>query len=183
MPETREFKVPNPEWAEWDAGGRAGPAPKRQRVITLHGISPHPIEPKDFTASGLPSVSSLILRNFVGGAGRATQLLERHDEILAQQPAGEARDTQLAAVQEQGAKLCGDCLAAFGGGREGLQAASAIDALCEAGAINTLLSGFILPLQARGWPPVPRQLPVRSPLPPSSREATCAGERGGCTAP
>ncbi|KAK3279840.1 hypothetical protein CYMTET_12292 [Cymbomonas tetramitiformis] len=36
---------------------------------------------------------------------------------------------------------------AFNGGREGLSACSAIDALCEMAAIDTLLSNFIIPLQ------------------------------------
>jgi DNA polymerase-1 len=36
---------------------------------------------------------------------------------------------------------------AFGGAREGIEAAAAIDALCEASAVGTLLSSFILPLQ------------------------------------
>lgn len=36
---------------------------------------------------------------------------------------------------------------AFGGGTSGLHACSAVDALCEVGAIDTLLSNFIVPLQ------------------------------------
>lgn len=36
---------------------------------------------------------------------------------------------------------------AFGGGTAGLRACAAVDALCEVGAIDTLLSNFIIPLQ------------------------------------
>jgi DNA polymerase-1 len=41
----------------------------------------------------------------------------------------------------------GTLYAAFGGGTAGLRACAAVDALCEVGAIDTLLSNFIIPLQ------------------------------------
>ncbi|KAL0051060.1 hypothetical protein WJX82_001248 [Trebouxia sp. C0006] len=48
---------------------------------------------------------------------------------------------------EASQKGYGKAYAAFKGGREGLEACAAIDALCELGAIDTLLSNFIKPLQ------------------------------------
>lgn len=44
-------------------------------------------------------------------------------------------------------KGVGTLYAAFGGGREGLEASAAVDSLCELAAIDTLLSAFIVPLQ------------------------------------
>eukprot|EP00884_Botryococcus_braunii_P003367 jgi/Botrbrau1/13030/Bobra.0389s0021.1 len=49
--------------------------------------------------------------------------------------------------REAAAKGLGKMYIAFGGGREGLEACAALDALCEVGAIDTLLSNFIIPLQ------------------------------------
>lgn len=49
--------------------------------------------------------------------------------------------------QEAKAKGYGKFYAAFGGQKEGLEACAAIDAICEVGAIDTLLSNFIIPLQ------------------------------------
>jgi hypothetical protein len=45
------------------------------------------------------------------------------------------------------AQVCGRAFGAFGGGRKGLEACAALDALCDISAIDTLLSSFILPLQ------------------------------------
>ena len=48
---------------------------------------------------------------------------------------------------EAKAKGYGKLYAAMGGGREGLEACVAVEALCEVNAIEKLLSGFIVPLQ------------------------------------
>jgi hypothetical protein len=50
---------------------------------------------------------------------------------------------------EAASKGYGKLYATFGGGREGLEACAAVEALCEVGAIDKLLSAFIVPLQVR----------------------------------
>lgn len=141
VPLERAFKMPSPEWAAWDAGGRQGKAPRKQATVLLHGIvHPGPLVAATHTASGLPSCSSLTLRALVGKPGLAAELLARWDDTAADQA---VRD----ATEALAAKQCGGVYAAFGGGREGLRAAAAVDALCEASAVDTLLTNFILPLQ------------------------------------
>ncbi|KAL3138383.1 hypothetical protein ABBQ32_006185 [Trebouxia sp. C0010 RCD-2024] len=56
-------------------------------------------------------------------------------------------ETSAEMEEEANKKGYGRAYAAFGGGRDGLEACAAIDALCELGAIDTLLSNFIKPLQ------------------------------------
>jgi len=152
VPLQRAFKVPNPDWMNWSAGSHEDKAPPKQKTITLSSIVKEPLEPVEYTASGLPSVSSIVLRSLVGKSGSAGELLKRWDAAAssetwsAERPRLEQEvDTfcQNLKKAETGVTLP----AAFGGGREGLEAAAAIDALCEASAVATLLSGFILPLQ------------------------------------
>lgn len=49
--------------------------------------------------------------------------------------------------QEASDKGFGKAYAAFGGGKEGLEACVALEALCEMSAIEKLLTAFIIPLQ------------------------------------
>lgn len=149
VPLEREFKVPNPEWETWEHNGREGKAPKKQKAILLRGLVSHPIVPPAFTASGLPSVSSITLRAMVGKQGTAAELLERWDKAQSENGTEENRMIATAAIGADGEKRCGGIYRAFGGGRDGLEAAAAVDALCEASAVDTLLTNFILPLQAR----------------------------------
>lgn len=142
VPLHRDFKILNPEWEAWDTGGRVGKAPKKQKTISLHGVVPNALEPTSRTASNLPSVSSLTLRALVGKPGTAAELLKLWD---AAQFEGNA--VAVGQVEADAGKQCGTIFSAFGGGREGLEAAQAIDALCEASTVDTLLTNFILPLQ------------------------------------
>ncbi|KAL0038670.1 hypothetical protein WJX79_002562 [Trebouxia sp. C0005] len=72
-------------------------------------------------------------------------------EPAKQHSAGVAISTAIQSASQMDAEASqkgyGKAYAAFKGGREGLEACAAIDALCELGAIDTLLSNFIKPLQ------------------------------------
>lgn len=50
-------------------------------------------------------------------------------------------------TEEKLKKQCGTAFDAFGGGKDGVEACAAIDALNDVAAIDTLLSNFIIPLQ------------------------------------
>ena len=76
------------------------------------------IPPINFTATGWPAVSHDVLQKLAGS------VLDEKDE-----PNGTAYQF-------------------FGEGQSGLEACRAIDALCRASSIDTMLSNFIVPLQA-----------------------------------
>jgi hypothetical protein len=147
VPVEREFKVVSPEWEQWDTGGRQGPAPKKQKPFTLCRITKQQLDPLVFTASGMPSTSGLALRALVGKPGTAAKLLERW--AASESATGAQREAELLAVRKDAESRIPLIYKAFGGERIGLEAAAAIDALCEASAIETLLTNFILPLQVR----------------------------------
>ena len=145
VPPEREFKVPNDEWVSWDAAGREGKAPKKQRTITLRGIVSPALKPTVLTSSGLPSTSADAMRGLVGKPGTAADLLKQWDAAAA---AG-ADAKALAAIAKTARDRLGEVYTAFGGQRAGIEAGAAIDSLCDASAVETLLSNFILPLQVR----------------------------------
>lgn len=99
------------------------------------------VQVKNKTDTGLPSVNSLTLRELCGKPGRAAELLTEYDAAESD----DARSGVLAVAQ----KSLGSAYDAFGAGRDGVEACAAIDALCESNAVEKLLSGFIIPLQAR----------------------------------
>lgn len=144
VPPSRLFKVPNDEWEAWDRDGRTGPAPKKQRTIELRGITTPPLTPTVFTTSGLPSTSSVVLRSLVGKTGTAAALLQQWDDASASEDA----EAAIKVVGLDAKKRLGEVYTAFGSARPGIEAAAALDALCEASAIETLLTNFILPLQS-----------------------------------
>jgi DNA polymerase-1 len=141
----REFKVPNDEWVRWDAAGREGKAPKKQRTITLRGIVSPALKPTVLTSSGLPSTSATAMRGLVGKPGTAADLLKQWDAAVASGADAKA----LAAIAKTARDRLGEVYTAFGGQRAGIEAGSAIDSLCDASAVETLLTNFILPLQVR----------------------------------
>ena len=49
-----------------DSAGREGKAPKKTMKVALHGITLKPIQVQTFTATGLPAVSSVVLRALAG---------------------------------------------------------------------------------------------------------------------
>ena len=144
VPYEKEFKYVTPEWEEWDRTGREGKAPKKNGVFVLHGICKSPIEVTEsiLTETKLPSTSIKTLRAMAGKATAAADVLKRWD---AAEAAGDEEEKKK--VHEAAINTCKILYNAFGGGRAGLEAAVAIDALCEAAAVETLLTNFIIPLQ------------------------------------
>jgi DNA polymerase I len=133
---TREFTQESQEWLEWDANGRVGKAPKKTTKITLHGIYDKPLQVMTYTATGLPAVSSVVLRQLAGKPGAAREVCDTWDTL----PEKEKKN-------EKPSKICGTAYLAFGRGYEGVRACAAIDALNDLAAVDTLLSNFIIPLQ------------------------------------
>ncbi|QDZ19172.1 DNA polymerase I [Chloropicon primus] len=129
----RVFKVPN-ETGFIEEGKKK---PKKNIDIELHGLwgkdvrSPLPVE--HTTPSGWPGANTPMLRGLAGTQGVAKKLLRENTSDLSEK---EAKELGL-----------GTAYTAFGGGREGLRACAAMDALCDVAAIDTLLSNFIIPLQ------------------------------------
>ena len=145
VPLEREFKVPNDEWVRWDAAGREGKAPKKQRTIMLRGIVSPALKPTVLTSSGLPSTSADAMRGLVGKPGTAADLLKQWDAAVASGADAKA----LEAIAKTARDRLGEVYTAFGGQRAGIEAGAAIDSLCDASAVETLLTNFILPLQVR----------------------------------
>ncbi|KAK9839857.1 hypothetical protein WJX81_006741 [Elliptochloris bilobata] len=136
---------------------------------------PCPLVPDVYTPSGWPAVSTPVLRALAGKPGAAKKALAELDGANLAVPEGEVpveemmADPAVAALAAAGdggdalatlsadanpadladwpKKGYGHLYAAFGGGRAGLEACAAVDALCEVGAIDTLLSNFMRPLQ------------------------------------
>jgi len=133
---TREFTQESQEWLEWDANGREGKAPKKTSKITLHGRTKRPLPVLTYTATGLPAVSSVVLRQLAGKPGAAREICDNWDSL----PEADKKNEKLS-------KICGTAFEAFGRGFEGARACAAIDALNDLAAVDTLLSNFIIPLQ------------------------------------
>ena len=133
---TREFTQESTEWLEWDKAGREGKAPKKTMKLALHGITKKPIQVMTYTATGLPAVSSVVLRALAGKPGAARSIMDNWDELPDEEK-----------TEEKLKKQCGTAFDAFGGGKDGVEACAAIDALNDVAAIDTLLSNFIIPLQ------------------------------------
>jgi len=133
---TREFTQESTEWLEWDRSGREGKAPKKTMKLALHGITKKPIQVMTYTATGLPAVSSVVLRALAGKPGAARSIMDNWDELPDEEK-----------TEEKLKKQCGTAFDAFGGGKDGVEACAAIDALNDVAAIDTLLSNFIIPLQ------------------------------------
>ena len=133
---TREFTQESTEWLEWDRAGREGKAPKKTMKLALHGITKKPIQVMTYTATGLPAVSSVVLRALAGKPAAARSIMDNWDELPDEEK-----------TEEKLKKQCGTAFDAFGGGKDGVEACAAIDALNDVAAIDTLLSNFIIPLQ------------------------------------
>jgi hypothetical protein len=146
VPPERVFQVPNTDG--YKEPGKEEKPPKKNRPVRLHGLrvnnKPVKLQPDTFTASGLPAASTPVLKALAGKNPR--ELLNQLDAVDAD-AADAAEATE--AILQKAAKVCGRAFDAFGGGRRGLEACAAFDALCDIAAIDTLLSSFILPLQVR----------------------------------
>ena len=119
-------------------------APRKNVAFRLQCIADTPIESINRTATGLPSVNTLTLRVLCGRPGSAAALLKEYTKLNDE---GDASGAKKLLVGAAGA--CGTAFGAFREPLEGLKACAALDALCETAAIEKLLSGFIVPLQAR----------------------------------
>ena len=91
---------------------------KRYREVTIRSLG---LKPTKYTAAGLPATSMDVLRDLAGPLAIDGQGLDPNQH--------------------------GKAYEYFGGGKAGLRACSALDALCRMGSIDTMLSSFILPLQ------------------------------------
>ena len=129
----RTFKVPN-EIGFIEEGKKK---PKKNIDIELHSLwgkdVPSPLPVEHTTPSGWPGANTPVLRNLAGTPGAAKKLLKEEKYDLSEQ---EAEKLGL-----------GKAFKNFGGGKEGVRACAAMDALCDVAAIDTLLSNFIIPLQ------------------------------------
>ena len=168
VPIERVFKVPNEDGYIEPGKTRA----KKQREITLHGVwgprVPSPLTPAVRTPSGAPAVSTPVLRALAGRPGAAKRALAGDgavegvpldddltppdtpataDDDGAPAPPPSVTAAPASLAHEADALGVGPLYAAFDGGRPGLEACAAVDALVEAAAIDTLLSNFITPLQ------------------------------------
>ena len=133
----REFAMVSPEWTAWDEGGREGKAPKKGAKFTLHGVTKRDLAVPVYTATGLPAVSSVVLRSLAGRPGAAREIVDTWDALTNAEKTNDALK-----------KRCGAAYDAFGGGYDGAEACAAVDALNDVAAIDTLLSNFIIPLQS-----------------------------------
>ena len=127
----------SPEWTAWDEGGREGKAPKKGAKFTLHGVTKRDLAVPVYTATGLPAVSSVVLRSLAGRPGAAREIVDTWDALTDAEKTNDALK-----------KSCGAAYDAFGGGYDGAEACAAVDALNDVAAIDTLLSNFIIPLQS-----------------------------------
>lgn len=130
MPRDRVFEVENIEGIVEEGKKRA----KKKRPIVITGIGMPPLE---VTASGAQ------LQPLPSRFGRA-QLRGAADPQCAGWPSVSSTVLRKLAGEPP---HWGTAHAFFGGGAEGERACSAIDALCRAGQIDTMLSNFIVPLQ------------------------------------
>ena len=145
--------------------GREGRPPKALRSFTLKSVGLS-LVPDVYTGSGLPAVSSAVLRRLAGRPGAAAGLLEQLAELKAATgddaerfaPAFASwRDEVLPAKVDASRfpSMCGAAGAAVADLSpedvdRGLRACDAVDALCEAAAVDALLTHFIFPLQSDG---------------------------------
>ena len=164
VPEERIFKAPNDiENDPYIEPGREGKPPKKLRPVLLKSAGLC-LTPDVYTASGLPAVSSVVLRQLAGRPGAAGALLQQLADLKAAHGEGTAAfrdrfgvwlgDVVMAKMEmSKFVSMCG----AKGGSlanlsadqvERGLQACDAVDALCEAAAVDTLLSNFIISLQS-----------------------------------
>lgn len=103
-----------------DGGGAGAGAPAKKKSGAAAAASPPPLPPRAASQAAVPFP-----------------------------PTAHMTEAQRADLRAEAKKNgYGDLYAAFGGGRAGLEACAAFDALCDVNAVDTLLSNFILPLQS-----------------------------------
>lgn len=147
LPNEKEFKVPNVDKVI-EEGKKA---PTKFRKIHLHRIC-DPINTEIFTASGWPSVSGDALKALAGKISADFDIFDEVDGNAEEVPETSVDETLAtnneALSQNPEVSAYGTAYHAFGGGQKGIEACHAIAALCEVCSIDSLISNFILPLQA-----------------------------------
>ncbi|KAK2080515.1 hypothetical protein QBZ16_000368 [Prototheca wickerhamii] len=175
VPLLREFKVPNALGISTEPGKKPKKhLAIRLHGVWGEGV-PSPLQPSTFTPSGLPGCSTAVLKALAGPPGRAARALaEKYplDEAEADAAVGLAELVDDGLDEDPGVETVGVASAGssptlpseeliklgaaagygalfplFGSEEEGLRACAAVDALVDVGAVDTLLSNFILPLQ------------------------------------
>ena len=174
LPISRDFKVLNEDGYIVPGEKKA----KKHRTINIVGVSQLGIrmEVNTYTAAGWPAVSLSVLRALAGNADVALEELHKLgdyswdnllDQDLSERSIFEEEEVDDKDVNSLRAAIhltnsqynelkeyaerkgLGTAYASFGGGREGLEACIALNALCDISAIDTLLSNFIISLQAK----------------------------------
>eukprot|EP00250_Pteridium_aquilinum_P010412 c19366_g1_i1 orf=224-3553(-) len=143
----RTFKIPNSD-GYIEEGKKA---PLKYRSMELCGIGVK--LPCDMlTSGGLPAVSMQALKSLAGKVSVDCTGMENEEFIPGDTDAvltseGLEGSEESRKQKQEDISAYGQAYHAFNGGQEGKEACKAIAALCEVSAIDTLISGFIQPLQ------------------------------------
>jgi len=135
-PRSKTFKVPNEESVDTE-----GKKTSKYRTIKLCSIV-EDLKIDMFTPSGWPSVSGDALRSLAGKI--PTEHIYTIDDNEGDEDTSGSEHSELELDESSS---YGTAYEAFGGGKKGKEACDAIAALCEICSIDSLISGFILPLQ------------------------------------
>ncbi|XP_042394575.1 DNA polymerase I A, chloroplastic-like isoform X3 [Zingiber officinale] len=141
LPDCKSFKVLDTV-NDFEEGKKS----PKFRTILLHRIG-EGLQTDVYTASGWPSVSGNALKVFAGNLndGYKDQSGSRKDILVDQTE----QISDVPYVCTTGEHICGygSAYKAFGGGKEGREACTAIADLYDAGSIDSLISNYLLPLQ------------------------------------
>lgn len=122
------------------------------RKITLQKIGGE-IQTDVYTTSGWPSISGDSLKNFAGNISASENYLHNDEcQIVIPDSFRQEEESGKPAFKSESMEdtsVYGAAYAAFGGGKKGRDACRAIASLREASSIDSLISNFIIPLQAR----------------------------------
>ncbi|KAI5079261.1 hypothetical protein GOP47_0004740 [Adiantum capillus-veneris] len=144
----RSFKVPNVD-GYIEEGKKA---PLKFRSIEVCGIGVK-LPCHSLTSGGLPAVGMQSLKSLAGKVSIDYVATEDEEEFIpedvdAELTSGGIKDCKASkGPKQEDLSAYGQAYSAFKGGEEGKEACKAIAALCEISAIDTLISGFIQPLQ------------------------------------
>ncbi|MCO5595495.1 hypothetical protein L7F22_049539 [Adiantum nelumboides] len=144
----RSFKVPNVD-GFIEEGKKA---PLKNRTIEICGIGAK-LPCLSLTCGGLPAVGMQVLKSLAGKVSVDYVGTEDEEEFIPGEAGAEltsegVKDSKVSKEPKQeDLSVYGPAYDAFNGGEEGKEACKAIAALCEVSAIDTLISGFIQPLQ------------------------------------
>lgn len=146
----RSFKVTNVD-GYIEEGKKA---PLKYRTIDICGIGVK-LPCHSVTAGGLPAVSMQALKSLAGkvsvdyvGTEEEEEFIPGEVDTLVTLTSEGVKDSEVfEEPKQEDLSAYGHAYEAFGGSQEGKEACKAIAGLCEVSAIDTLISGFIQPLQ------------------------------------